>query len=332
MMSRTGLVVVAAIVFTVCTQAAPLDGKLHDAFTDEEVKKCGGFISKGPSLVKGNGVLHIICGCGGSTHLDANGTIVGDSTVKNTVVIKSSQDGGQTWGKMMWVSPVNSKGEPETHYSGGTAIYHTASKTLVLQYLYVPSGDSTKTKDNKLFQIVSTDDAKSWSSPQDISHVMEPCRRGDGSLPHAGAGNRIETPAGRLVFGFGIPAMCLWYSDDGGQTWSNTGYKPHTEKINEFSLVVANTTTGELMANSRGNPYRQQYWSHDNGQSWNGPQATKLKDSVDKHNHGCEASMTHGEGAKNTLYFFNPSGQGLTLTLTLTMTQTLTLVLTLILT
>ena len=74
-MSRTGLVVVAAIVFTVCTQAAPLDGKLHDAFTDEEVKKCGGFISKGPSLVKGNGVLHIICGCGGSTHLDANGTM-----------------------------------------------------------------------------------------------------------------------------------------------------------------------------------------------------------------------------------------------------------------
>lgn len=221
--------------------------------------------------------------------------------------MKSSQDGGITWGKMTFVSPVDDKGNPKTHYAGGTGIYHTQSKTLVLQYNYIPSGDSTKTKDNKLYQITSSDNAKSWSKPQDITHVMEPCRRADGSLPHAGAGNRIQTPSGRLIFGVGIPSMCLWYSDDGGKTYNNTGYKEHTSKINEFSIVVANSKTGLLLANSRGQPYRKSYWSSDNGKTWSKPEDSQLKDSVNKHNHGCEASMTN---IGDKLFFFNPTGQG----------------------
>ena len=85
------------------------------------------------------------------------------------------------------------------------------------------------------------------------------------------------------------------------------GYKENTNKINEFSLVVADTKTGLLLANSRGQPHRRSYWSHDDGNTWSKPEESALKDSVNQHNHGCEASIIN---VHDKLFFFNPSGQG----------------------
>lgn len=85
------------------------------------------------------------------------------------------------------------------------------------------------------------------------------------------------------------------------------GYKAYAEHINEFSIVAADSTTGRLLANSRGHPYRWNRWSDDDGSTWSKPEESTLKDSVNQHNHGCEASMTN---IRNKLFFFNPTGQG----------------------
>lgn len=84
---------------------------LRHAFEDDEVKECGGWVSKGPQLVAGDGWVHLIAGCGGGTHLDS--TTVGDPTDKNKIVIKSSQNGGVTWGRMKYVTPAGLTRQPQ---------------------------------------------------------------------------------------------------------------------------------------------------------------------------------------------------------------------------
>merc|ERR1712039_462318 len=118
----------------------------------------------------------------------------------------------------------------------------------------------------------------------------------------------IQTSNGRLLWGGETQGKtCLWYSDDGGNTykttWANVG------KPNEFSLVDAGS--GNIYMNSRKGDgcsetnHRREYRSADNGITWTGPTCSPLLDAVNTHGHGCEASLTHVNGK---LLFFNPSG------------------------
>ena len=124
------------------------------------------------------------------------------------------------------------------------------------------------------------------------------------------AGNRIQSPTGRILWGgFGVNgATCLWYSDDGGATYTSPGLQ--NSKANEVSLVVS-ADTGLLLKNGRKTDdtnLRQNYWSYDDGATWSAAEhAVGFPDRVNSNNHGCEASLTNING---TLFAFNPSPSG----------------------
>ena len=71
-------------------------------------------------------------------------------------------------------------------------------------------------------------------------------------------------------------------------------------------------THGTLLINSRKqdaighDEYRPNFWSYDDGLSWTNGEASDLKDAINEHGHGCEASLTNIEGK---IFFFNPQIQ-----------------------
>ena len=280
---------------------------LHNIYTDDEVKMCGGYIGKGPNLVSSGEWIHVSNGCGGgtdaATSLRENG-LVGDSVNRNVCIMKSSQDSGDTWTNFQVTTPGGIEGK---NFSGCKVVYDRIGKTLILQYFYFPSGESSDTRGASLYQKTSKDHGKSWSSPENITDVLKPCAAANGAMVSGVAGNRIQTPTGRIIFGgFGYHGQrCLWYSDDGGKTYKSNGL--HGERTNEWSIALADNRTGRLLINSRGNPFRENYWSGDNGLTWTDAKQSDLRDSINSHNHGCEASLTNID---NRLFFFNPSGQG----------------------
>ena len=142
------------------------------------------------------------------------------------------------------------------------------------------------------------------------------------------AGSKTQTPSGRLVFAGHDHSsnVCVWYSDDGGLTYSTA--KKMIEG-NEISIAVADTkncsatstssssttttttTTSAvcpLYMNGRGGSrfgkFRTSYWSYDGGSTWTEGAKSSLED--DGGYGGCEGSLVN---VADVLYFLEPQGK-----------------------
>lgn len=288
---------------------------LNLLFTSDEVKQCYGLVGKNLAFVNTGNKLHAVVNCRGGNKPESG---LGDPIENSICVTKSSSDGGLTWGNFQVLSIGGWAGHSN---SGCKMIYDSHRKNIIMQY----SHHTTSTY-AQLYQRVSSDDGKSWSNDEDITRFINEttphgCRDHTGFLSGNGAGNRIQTPSGRIIFGGQMAngTRCLWFSDDGGKTYNTTGL--HAPATKEFSIVVVgNYTTSEqnggtygtLLINSRKqeaigrNEYRPNFWSFDDGLTWTKGEASQLKDAINQHGHGCEASMTNIDGK---LYFFNPQGK-----------------------
>jgi hypothetical protein len=273
-------------------------------FTQDEMNLCVRF--RTPNLVQTPTSIHVIARCCGANRCSDHKRVlsensrhlrgvnqVGDNVKDCKVIMKSSRDGGTSWSALQVVSPSG-----RTGYANGAAIYDRRRDQIVLQYQLVPLSSTSPMVNVSYFQILSYDDAKTWTTPLDITEQLRGCNPDSGNMQAQSAGNKVQTGSGRLLFaghghGHGSDnaiGVCLWYSDDGGAT-----YKTAPLKDGKGEVSVANTEMhlNRLLINGRGNnfdwfPHRTDYRSGDDGNSWSAPSKSELLEDGDK---ACERAL-----------------------------------------
>ena len=283
-----------------------LDSDVSLVFTKEEVKRCTRIRTPSTLYNEDTGSIHVVARCCGINQCSGKGSTIHRRRLDNdedaTVIMKTSTDGGATWGKFQTLSP---KGQ--NHYANGAGIYDRHRKRLVVQYNYIPQGSTAPVFNTTLWQIFSTDDGSTWSEPQNLSPMLKNCNPNINNMEVQTAGSKVQTESGRLVWAGHDHAsnVCVWYSDDGGESYQ-------TAKLiegNEVSISIADAPKGVLYMNGRGGkrfePYRTDYYSYDNGASWTEGTKSQLMDD----DGGCEGSILNVNGI---IYFMEPTDKGRT--------------------
>ncbi len=212
--------------------------------------------------------------------------------------MKTSNDGGASWGRLQTLSP-----RGQLSYANGQVIYDAKRGALVVQYNYIPRGDTKGVYNTTFWQITSMDDGATWSAPRDITHFLAQCNPDISNMQVGTAGSKLQTRSGRLVWAGHDHGghVCVWYSDDGGLSYT-------TAPLIEGGEVSLSLGAGDgLYMNGRGGSrfgkYRTDYWSTDDGATWsNGTQSKLVEDASG----GCEASLvTIGDA----VFFLEPVGK-----------------------
>ena len=311
----------------------------NNIYTQDELKFCGWRI-RTPALVRTRKAVHAIgrcCGenlCTGKSHKcighgknehcwppkqpgddaslwshiydDAEPRLADDNSF-STTVMKTSWDGGKTWGNFQVLSP---KGE--TGHSCAHGVYDAAGETLIVQWSHFGTNTTRPATHVRQWQMTSTDDGQSWTWPEDISAQIAGCSASADNQMYLSAGSKIQTHTGRMLWpahSFGGYA-CVWYSDDGGKTYNTSNI---LAKANEISVAEVAVKNGrhQILMDGRGSdkawkPHRTRYWSTDDGAHWGKGQASALLDDAGS---GCERALINVEG---TLFTSEPQGPGRT--------------------
>jgi hypothetical protein len=291
-----------------------------EIFSKEEMDQCYRF--RTPNLVRTpNGDVHVIARCCGanlcSGKSTTNGTlrsfensepssvhVLHDNIKDCKVIMKSSKDGGTSWGWFQVLSPAGG-----THYGNGGGLWDIKNNRLVVQFQLVPGGSTAPAVNVTTYQIYSYDQGGTWTEPIDINDQLALCNPDQGNMMMVSAGNKLTTPDGRLLWGYHDHAgnICVVYSDNGGESYNVS--QPTLNQGNEISITTSPTEKEpkRLLINGRGDRFfgdrRANYWSPDNGDTWSGPQKSSLPDDDGKE---CERSLITYNG---TIYTCEPDGR-----------------------
>lgn len=304
-MSRLQILVAVAVHAAVGAAHSPgtalAGGALSKVFSADEIAHCGRI--RIPMMTWTPSRILLLGQC-----RDANSSAssVGDDMIHAKVISKTSTDGGHTWHNYTVLTPIS--------YSHGAVVYDAIRRRVVMQYQFHPSPDPEL--NSTLFQRFSNDDGLTWSTPKNMNHIMARC---DPQAPQQmqvqSAGSKVQTGSGRIIFTGhnGAGQSCVWYTDDGGETYNSTAPFPG----NEISVAELSNDGSFLTLNGRGRdpwkPNRTEYYSHDGGKTWSDPRPGKL---VDNSQFGCEAALVSTDppasapaGSNRTLFWSEPSGE-----------------------
>jgi hypothetical protein len=275
-------------------------------FTEAEVKNCTRIRTPSLAFNPAKGTAHVVARCCGANQCSSKppgpkavAAQLGDNDADARVIMKTSSDSGASWGRLQTLSPSG-----QTSYANGQAIYDVKRGALVVQYNYIPRGNTKGVYNTTFWQITSTDDGVTWSSPTDITHYLAKCNTNISNMQVGTAGSKLQTRSGRLVFAGHDHAdhVCVWYSDDGGLSYTTA---PMIEG-NEVSIALG-AGDNSLYMNGRGGSrfgkHRTDYWSTDNGATWSRGMRSEL---IEDASGGCEASLLTVGGA---IIFLEPTGE-----------------------
>ena len=282
-------------------------------FTDQEVKNCVRLRTPSLAVNTHTNAVHIVARCCGKNLCSSRSpgqTLYNDTHKRQldnnqdaVVVMKTSHDQGKTWAKYQVLSP---KGQ--TSYAGAAVMYDKQRKRLVLQYNYFPRGSTKPAWNVSLWQRYSDDDGNTWSEPRELTQYIKVCEKDLHNTQVQSAGSKVQTTKGRLVWtghDHKRSLVCVWYSDDGGETYKAV----LTEAHSEVSVAVADIHSTELYMNGRGgknfSPHRAEYRSYDDGATWG--EGTKSELMEDGHSSGCERSVIN---VGNKLFSMEPAKSG----------------------
>lgn len=215
----------------------------------------------------------IVCAPNGSLITASDKRINNDGDLPNQidVVVKTSHDGGLTWGPTKVIAAGNPKG-----YGDSSLVVDRETGNVLLLF----NGDngfyqSTSTNPQRMYVSISKDNGESWSEPRDITSMLYgfECQHPErntwqGMFLTSGAALQIRS--GRImvvacvrkkdtsgVFNYVV------YSDDGGETW-DVGITPGCSVI-ALEAKVVELNNGDILMNIRQKPYRYESISHDKG-------------------------------------------------------------------
>ena len=121
---------------------------------------------------------------------------LGDNNKDCRIVMKSSRDGGLSWSPMQFLSP-----EHRTSYSNGGGLYDRVRDRVLVQYEFIPAGSTRPVVNATYYQIVSSDDGRSWSKPVDITEQLSGCNPDRDNMMQLSEGSKIQTDSGIIVDG-----------------------------------------------------------------------------------------------------------------------------------
>ncbi len=208
-------------------------------------------------LLTGKGALLALCEArreNGSDHSNID------------LVLKRSDDGGRTWGKLQVLA------DDGSHTMGNPCpVVDHRTGTIWLPFSW---------NNKRVLLIKSTDDGRTWSKPVDITAGVLPSKWGwVGPGPGHGIQLRHGRHAGRLVIpawagvekniSFGKTQLSYaFYSDDGGKTWQH-GKAATINHSDECE--IEELADGRLYMNARsrmGKRRRAYCYSNDGGTTW----------------------------------------------------------------
>ena len=242
----------------------------------------------------------------------------GSDRSRTDLVLKRSEDGGQSWGPLQLVIKARKALDAIVN---PCPVADATTGTIYCFSTLFPDGDVPirEWESRKRYGVIrtlitkSTDDGITWSTPHDITEQITDVKRDIGKKTGPGAG--IQTSTGRLVIPYGIgPELqsqaMLVYSDDHGKTWQ-AGTRT---KSTSTETQVVELSDGSLRLDMR-NQRPQQKPKHcrhfaisrDGGQTWTETaQDTALLDTA------CQGSILRLSGPgtgqnQNLLLFANPA-------------------------
>ena len=223
------------------------------------------------------------------------------------MVLRRSLDGGQTW----LPTQVLVRGENQDALMNPCPVVDRTNGTILL---ICQKANVARQDHHEHFQLVSSDNGKTWSAPVNIAARI--ANYDDCFNPGPGVG--IQMRNGRLI----IPGYTgevndetdegwnsrVLYSDDHGNTWT---LGPRAPELSDECQAVE-LADGALMLNMRGNmgkSCRGVAISKDGGQTWSSLRWDRALNECP-----CQASLVRYSlarpGDKNRLLFANPDNAG----------------------
>ena len=192
------------------------------------------------------------------------------------LVLKRSQDGGQTWSAM---KVIEDPGELWSAANPATLLDQTTQRLWVF-YLRCRPGRGTYearpgTDDVLLVARSSDDHGRTWSDPMDLTAVARDMKDPHWRITVPGPGGAIQDRHGRLL----VPCWkyegwqnFVLYSDDHGRTWRRSEFVPGGQQGNECQLVELGDDSLMMDIRQSKGPHRWRSLSRDRGQTWSPPQ------------------------------------------------------------
>ncbi len=238
-------------------------------------------------------------------------------TSSNKLALKRSHDEGATWSPLDVIAAAGNDS-----LNNPCLVQDQASGRILLHYQRYPHPLSERSVKPGVegeevvhsYQIVSDNDGKSWSQPEDITgHVKRPAKATSmASGPGIGIQLTRGPHRGRILIPFNQGPYGNWkiyvaYSDDGGHSW----HMGNVAQGRGNEVQVVELANGDVMLNARnfwGKMYRVVGISHDQGVSWDRLSPDRLL--IEPH---CQASFLRyafgTEGGKNVILFSNPASK-----------------------
>lgn len=186
------------------------------------------------------------------------------------IVVKTSHDGGLTWGPSKIIASGNPKG-----YCDSSLVVDKETGNIILLF----NGNngffnSTSVDPIRNYISISKDNGETWSTPRDITFMLygSECSHPERQTWEAmflSSGKTLQLKSGRIIVmgvvrkknspGFFNYAV---FSDDGGDTW-DVGIKPGCTQGDEAKVVELNN--GDILLTVRHKPYRFSAISHNKG-------------------------------------------------------------------
>lgn len=186
------------------------------------------------------------------------------------IVVKTSHDGGLTWGPTKIIASGNPKG-----YCDSSLVVDKETGNLILLF----NGNngffnSTSSDPIRNYITISKDNGETWSKPRDITYMLygDECQHYERKTWEAmflSSGKALQLRSGRIVV-VGVVRKkettgffnYIVYSDDGGQNW-DVGISSGCSDGDEAKVVELNN--GDLLMTVRHKPYRYMSVSHNKG-------------------------------------------------------------------